>query len=512
MSAILMLFCAAMAAYDNTVVFSQDFSDPETSPRSPAKLVKEDGRTCLRIDKVDFEKSATVHIPLDAQQIAGQLVTARAILKASGVSEPPNSWNGIKIMLVLQKDGDTVYPQMPMPAGTFEWRNAVETIRVPTGIHSAHLVLGLEKVSGTVWFDSVELRLGRPADKRRRSETPFRGHDLPRLRGAMHGPHFHEPNVRDLGIIWNANHVRWQLNWTPMKKAEEWAKNLEEYDTWLDGALEQFDQALPACEKYGLVVLLDLHTPPGGRAEHGVCRMFSEPKYQDQLVAVWQRIARRYKGNEVIYAYDLLNEPVEGPIPEGMTDWREIATRVARAIREIDPGKPVLFEPGPWGSPTGFDRLIPLDVEHVIYGFHMYLPHAFTHQGVHGSPVGLTYPGEISGEFWDKERLRQAILPAIEFQREFNIHIHVGEFSAIRWAPDHSAYRYLRDVIELFEEYGWDWTYHAFREWDGWSVEHGPEPEDKERAETPTKRQELLLEWFAKNEKPAWFRGKQPGK
>ncbi len=511
MSIVLLLLCAALGDDANAIFFSQDFSNA-ASAGAPGDVVEEDGRSCLRLSNLDPEKSATVHIPLDAQRIAGQLVTARAILKASDVSQPPNAWNGIKIMLVLQKNGDTDYPQMPMPSGSFNWRESVETLRLPKGIQKAQLVLGLEKVSGTVWFDEVELRLGRPSAEGRRSDTPFRGHDLPRLRGAMHGPVFHEADVRDLGITWNANHVRWQLNWTPMKEAESWAKDSEAYDQWLDGALEQFDQALPACEKYGLVVLLDLHTPPGGRAEQGVCRMFSEPKYQDHLVAVWQRIAARYKGSEVIYAYDLLNEPVEGPIPEGMPSWREIATRVAQAIREIDPGKPVLYEPGPWGSPGGFDRLIPLDMDRVIYGFHMYLPHQFTHQGVHGSPVGLNYPGEIAGEFWDKERLRQAMLPAIEFQREFNVHIHVGEFSAIRWAPDNSAYRYLRDVIDLFEEYGWDWTYHAFREWDGWSVEHGPEPEDKERAETPTQRQQLLLGWFAKNEKPEWFSGKQTEK
>ena len=33
----------------------------------------------------------------------------------------------------------------------------------------------------------------------------------------------------------------------------------------------------------------------------------------------------------------------------------------------------------------------------------------------------------------------------------------------------------MRDCIEIFEEYGWDWCYHAFREWEGWSVEReGP--------------------------------------
>ncbi|MBR3086765.1 MAG: hypothetical protein IKH04_10230, partial [Kiritimatiellae bacterium] len=26
--------------------------------------------------------------------------------------------------------------------------------------------------------------------------------------------------------------------------------------------------------------------------------------------------------------------------------------------------------------------------------------------------------------------------------------------------------------IDLFEEYGWSWTYHAYREWQAWDVEY----------------------------------------
>ncbi|MFC1852481.1 hypothetical protein ACFL27_19970 [candidate division CSSED10-310 bacterium] len=81
--------------------------------------------------------------------------------------------------------------------------------------------------------------------------------------------------------------------------------------------------------------------------------------------------------------------------------------------------------------------------------------------------------------------------------------IYVGEFSAIRWAPDNSAYYYLRDVIELFEEYEWNWTYHAFREWHGWSVEHSEDPDDYEPFEGETDREKLLKSWFALNKKPS---------
>jgi len=32
--------------------------------------------------------------------------------------------------------------------------------------------------------------------------------------------------------------------------------------------------------------------------------------------------------------------------------------------------------------------------------------------------------------------------------------------------------RWIADVGALLNAYGWDWCYHAFREWPGWSVEH----------------------------------------
>jgi len=135
----------------------------------------------------------------------------------------------------------------------------------------------------------------------------------------------------------------------------------------------------------------------------------------------------------------------------------------------------------------------------------MYLPHAFTHQGVHSEwTKQLSYPGEIQGQVWDKARIKLALKPAIDFANNFGVHMYVGEFSAIRWAPDKSAFRYIRDCIEVFEELGWDWTYHAFREWTGWSVEHTTDKDNPAAAPEPTERQKLLMQWLAKNEKPGW--------
>ena len=70
---------------------------------------------------------------------------------------------------------------------------------------------------------------------------------------------------------------------------------------------------------------------------------------------------------------------------------------------------------------------------------------------------------------------------------------------AIRWAPENSAYNYLRDIIDIFEEYGWDWSYHAFREWNGWSVEYTEDKNNNAPAPEPTNREILLRSFFEKN-------------
>ncbi len=85
----------------------------------------------------------------------------------------------------------------------------------------------------------------------------------------------------------------------------------------------------------------------------------------------------------------------------------------------------------------------------------------------------------------------------------------VGEFSAIRIAPTGSAVRYLEDVTSLFEEFGFDWTYHAYREWQGWSLAHvGPLNNPRRaNAPTPTPRAQVILGWMQHNRRAAFRPG-----
>jgi len=125
----------------------------------------------------------------------------------------------------------------------------------------------------------------------------------------------------------------------------------------------------------------------------------------------------------------------------------------------------------------------------MVYSVQMYVPHQFTHQGVNSSAaprVGLSRT--ISGKVWDKDAPRGVLQPVRDWQRDYGAQIYLGEFCAIRWKPDDSAYRYLRDGIDPFEEEGRDLSYHAFREWSGWSVERGPDKADPR----PARRRQYL--------------------
>jgi len=449
---------------------------------------------------------ATVRLPVELMR--GYTVYGYAMIKAANVSPKPQPWNGIKFMVPIEGPSGKTWPQAPLDTGSFDWKKASFAMRVPRDATNMTLVLGLEAVSGQVWFDDVRLVVGKPPVQPPAQPITgpvFRGHNLPRLRGAMISPNIDEAGLRTLGREWNANLIRWQLiRYGPAARLASAA----DYDAWLDKELARLDAALPLCRQYGLLVALDLHSPWGGKPTvSGYVGsdgdLFTDRACQNHFVEGWKRIAARYKDSPVIWGYDLANEPVEGAVAEDCDDWHGLAERAAKAIRTVDTRHAIIVEANDWGGPDALGAFRPIDAPGVVYSAHMYVPGAFTHQGVHQKDgPAYRYPGVIEGSPWDKAALERALAPVVAFQKTWNAAIYIGEFSAIRWAPDQSAERYLRDVIAIFESHGWDWSYHAFREWSGWSVEHTEDRDDPRPAARPTGRQKLLLEWFARNQKP----------
>ena len=317
----------------------------------------------------------------------------------------------------------------------------------------------------------------------------------PCLRGVMSpGGDMTEGDFRTLAA-WGVSLLRFQMvrDWHGVDGNQD----LNEYDRWLEGRLDHFDTVvLPLACKYGMMVVLDLHVPPGGYDASHEANMFHDARFADHFVELWRRIARRFKGREGIYGYDLVNEPLQAREALPDCDHWNLLRRAAEAVRAEDPHVPIVVESNQCASPSQFAGLRPLPFVNVIYQFHVYWPWEFTHQRILNARIWTVgWPDESHG--WNRGTIDWSLKPVIKFQEKYGARIYVGEFSAVAWAP--GAGDYLRDCISVFNEHGWDWTYHAFREWAGWSVEHAGEDDASLRPSADNPRKRALLDGLKEN-------------
>ena len=293
---------------------------------------------------------------------------------------------------------------------------------------------------------------------------------------------------------YKTNIVRYPLTWLG-RQADN--ATVEAYNAWLSSKLDELDLLIPAFQAEGIKVIINMQTPPGGyESESGKpqVRMFSELAFQRAFITAWQTIAARYKSNTAIYGYDVLNEPAQAFVGEGLKSWNQLAAEVAADIRAIDTTHIIYLEPR-YGDPGRLSGFTKVNVPGVVYSIHMYYPISFQHQGIYGRTKKVSYPTKSL----NKRHIAKFLKKVQAFQKKVKGKIWVGEFSSVRWAPKKSSYNYLKDVLDIFEKNKWDWSYHAFREADAWSLEHGGNQADTTRSPTPTDRQKLIMKYFKRN-------------
>ncbi|MBD3246544.1 MAG: cellulase family glycosylhydrolase [Candidatus Omnitrophica bacterium] len=224
--------------------------------------------------------------------------------------------------------------------------------------------------------------------------------------------------------------------------------------TWLD-------RVFTWAKKYRLKVILDLHAAPGAQNKdwhadsNGRAGLWNDRTLRERTAELWGVLAERYGSHPALQGYDILNEPVGGRGTQKKI--LSLYRRCIRKIRESDPRNMIFVEGDLWA--TQIDFLEPLIEENIHASIHTYAPLEYT---FHFRPL-LRYPGRIQGKQWQKRVLKSYLKPYKKFSEKMNCRIFVGEFG-IHWRGGcWGEKEWLRDILEIFEEYCFDYTYWTYK-------------------------------------------------
>ena len=242
---------------------------------------------------------------------------------------------------------------------------------------------------------------------------------------------------------------------------------------YLKKGFERLDKVIQWCKKYGMYAILDLHSVQGcqnsdwhsDNANRQVS-FWQHPHFQDRCVSLWEELSRRYKDNQTVAGYNVINEPMCN-LPDGRynmsysPNWElfnQVYRRVVSAIRKIDQ-KHIIYLEGDYYS-MRFDGLETPFADNLVYSSHNY---------VEALQFSNSYPGINSGEFWDYERQKRVFMQAegTQFCQKYNVPLWIGEFGPVFMGKEQdlpNRCRALDDQIDIIENFGGHWTTWTYKD------------------------------------------------
>jgi endoglucanase len=186
---------------------------------------------------------------------------------------------------------------------------------------------------------------------------------------------------------WGFNSIRLPMHYNlytlPADKEPVAGKN-----TWLEKGFALTDSLLAWCKANKMYLILDLHAAPGGQgndlniADRDPSKpyLWDSEANQEKTIALWKKLAERYKDEPYIGAYDILNEPnygfsnpeedKNGTKEKVNAPLRKLMVEITKAIREVDQKHIIIIEGNGWGN--NYNGIFPLWDKNMVLSYHKY--------------------------------------------------------------------------------------------------------------------------------------------
>lgn len=198
--------------------------------------------------------------------------------------------------------------------------------------------------------------------------------------------------------------------------------------TWLTKGFELTDSLIAWCAARQMYVILDLHAAPGGQGYDAAISDYDDTKpslwesqaNKTKMASLWKKLAERYKNEQWVAGYDLLNEP-NWTLP-GNTALRNLYEDVIDSIRSVDT-QHIVFIEGNWFA-NDFTGLTPPWDANMVYSPHKY---------------------------WSVND-QASIQWVLTMRDQYNVPLYLGE-------TGENSNVWFRDAVKLYEDnnMGWAW-------------------------------------------------------
>jgi aryl-phospho-beta-D-glucosidase BglC (GH1 family) len=274
--------------------------------------------------------------------------------------------------------------------------------------------------------------------------------------------------IRQLGF----DHVRLSVNPQPMFHHGQADRIPPEYLGYLDNAVKMILEE-------GLAVIIDIHPDSDFKA-----RLAQEDGFGEQFADFWRALAGHYsKLDPDLVFFEVLNEPEV----HDRYRWSGMQEKLVAAIRSGAPQHTIIVAGANYSDNDDLLFLDQLRDPNLIYNFHFYDPHVFTHQGATWGvnfwhwEKNLAYPSDLAQaeevaalipdpmnrlqvmryglDHWDAHRVDAEISAVADWARQRGVTVTCNEFGVHRGDSNPAdRARWLTDVRTSLEKHGIGWT------------------------------------------------------